>query len=196
MDIAKRVEALLPVRKGHFRLESGHHGELWLDLEKLCCHVAPVRALTVELAKRLASHEVDAVCGPLVEGAFVGLFAAEALDVPFMYTEREEGRTENGLYSFRYRIPRALRDTFKGKNIAIVNDVVNAGSAVFGTVDDVESIGARVSVVGTLALLGEHAGAFCRDRGIALETLATIPNTIYTPLDCPLCAKGIPITND
>ena len=27
---------LIPARGGHFLLESGHHGELWLDLELLC----------------------------------------------------------------------------------------------------------------------------------------------------------------
>jgi orotate phosphoribosyltransferase len=26
---------LLPIRRGHFRFESGYHGEIWLDLDRL-----------------------------------------------------------------------------------------------------------------------------------------------------------------
>ncbi len=193
--IEARVEAMLPARRGHFRLESGHHGALWLDLEKLCYDVAPVRELAIELAKRLEPHDIQAVCGPLVEGAYVALFAAEALGVPFLYSEREEGRNENGLYTFQYRVPAALHAAAKGKRMAIVNDVVNAGSAVLGTLDHLQALGADVAVIASLAVLGDRALAFCDDRNVALETLATIPNTIYNPLDCPLCDKGIPVTN-
>jgi orotate phosphoribosyltransferase len=82
------VIALMPARRGHFLLESGHHGDLWLDLELLCLSPGPVRRLAARVAARLAPYEVDAVCGPLVEGAFVTLMVAEALGVPFTYAER------------------------------------------------------------------------------------------------------------
>jgi orotate phosphoribosyltransferase len=58
------VLRLLPARKGHFRLESGHHGEIWLDLERLCLHPEPVRLLATRMASRLARHKIEAVCGP------------------------------------------------------------------------------------------------------------------------------------
>ena len=32
---ADRLIEALPARRGHFRLESGHHGELWLNLDAL-----------------------------------------------------------------------------------------------------------------------------------------------------------------
>ncbi|NNE10249.1 MAG: orotate phosphoribosyltransferase [Gemmatimonadetes bacterium] len=195
-NAAARVKALLPSRKGHFRLESGHHGALWLDLEKLCYDVAPVRELAFELAKRVESHDIDAVCGPLVEGAYVALFVAEALGVPFLYSTREEGRNENGLYTFQYRVPGALHGAAGGKRIAIVNDVINAGSAVLGTLEHLEALRATVPVMASLAVLGERAGAFCEERGVLLETLVTIPNEIYRACDCPLCAEGIPVTNN
>ena len=35
-EFQKEVAALLPWRKGHFKLESGHHGDTWLNLELLC----------------------------------------------------------------------------------------------------------------------------------------------------------------
>ena len=84
------VLALMPARRGHFLFESGHHGDLWLDLELLCLTPDRVRPLAARLAARLASYEIDAVCGPLVEGAFVALMVASELGVPFSYAERFE----------------------------------------------------------------------------------------------------------
>ncbi len=60
-------------RQGHFLLESGHHGDLWLDLESLCLRPARLQPFAVDLAERLRPYKVDVICGPLVEGAFVGM---------------------------------------------------------------------------------------------------------------------------
>jgi orotate phosphoribosyltransferase len=78
----------LSARKGHFLLESGHHGDLWLDLESLCLRPQRVQIVAAELAEPLSKLEVDAVCGPLVEGAFVALMVALLLNVQFTYSER------------------------------------------------------------------------------------------------------------
>src|SRR6266478_7683266 len=127
------VIALMPARRGHFLLESGHHGDLWLGLELLCLKPDPVRRLAARLAARLAPHAVEAVCGPLVEGAFVALMVAAELGVPFTYAERFADRAlidREGLYPVQYRLPHALGDVVRGKRVAIVNDVINAGSAI------------------------------------------------------------------
>jgi len=67
----EQVARLLPQREGHFVFESGHHGQVWLDLELLLLHPERVQPLAEALADRLRGHQVTAVCGPLVEGAFV-----------------------------------------------------------------------------------------------------------------------------
>lgn len=184
---------LLAVRKGHFLLESGHHGDLWLDLELLCQKPALVRPLVVELARRLRELNVENICGPLVEGSFIALLVASELDVGFSYSERFSKATEPTLFPAGYRIPEPLRDRLKGQRTAIVNDVVNAGSAVRGTFEDLEFCGATVTAVGTLLTLGTAAQQFATAKQIALETLATLPNHWWLPNDCPLCASGMPL---
>src|SRR3989304_1709366 len=82
------IVRLMSSRSGHFLLESGHHGSLWLDLELLCLDPAAVRPFAVELAARLKRYDVQAVCGPLIEGAFVALMVAPAPGVAFTYAER------------------------------------------------------------------------------------------------------------
>src|SRR5258708_16758332 len=60
---------LLSARQGHFRYESGYHGDLWLDLDLLFLRPRRVQPFAVELAHQLAHHNIAAVCGPLIGGA-------------------------------------------------------------------------------------------------------------------------------
>jgi orotate phosphoribosyltransferase len=194
-DAGHEILGLLPARTGHFLLESGHHGHLWLELELLCYRPEPIRRLAAGLAERLSGYGVEAVCGPLVEGAFVGLMVAEALAVPCAYSERIADRTTAGLFPVRYAVPRGLRTKLSGRRVAIVNDLINAGSAVRGTLIDLNECGAIPVVIGSLAVLGEAAAQLAASAALALETLARIPNDIWTPADCPLCARGLPLVD-
>ncbi|MGZ7078745.1 MAG: orotate phosphoribosyltransferase [Thermoanaerobaculia bacterium] len=185
---------LIPFRNGHFLLESGHHGEAWLDLELLCLRPEPIERLAAAIAERLEKHRVEIICGPLIEGAFVGLLTALRLGVPFTYSERVADSQPGALYPYRYRIPRAQRDHLRGKRIAIVNDVINAGSAVGRTFEDLESCGANVVAIGALLVLGEWTARFVAEKRIALEALASQPNRYWSPEECPMCARGEPLT--
>jgi orotate phosphoribosyltransferase len=197
-DMQDEVVRLLPIRHGHFRLESGHHGNLWLDLELLCLRLEPIRRLARQIAIRLAAHHVEAICGPLTEGAFVALMAAEDLGVPFSYAERfadreREDKKSDVLYPVEYRLPRALREMVRGKRVAIVNDVINAGSAIRGTFSDLRACGAEPVAIAALAILGQSAAEMAAEHNLALETMAYLPNEIWAPAECPLCVRRIPV---
>jgi orotate phosphoribosyltransferase len=191
--MVEKVLELLSARKGHFLLESGHHGDLWLDLETLFLRPLRVKNLASELARSISSMKVDAVCAPLVEGAFVGILIAEELDVEFTYSERYARSCENALFPVGYRIPSSLRQKLRGKRVAIVNDVTNAGSAVRGTFEDLEAVGANVVVISTLLVLGTAASEYASGKGVPLKTLGAMPNNLWKPSACPLCASGVPI---
>ena len=184
---------LLAARKGHFLLESGHHGDLWLDLELLCLRPRLLRPICAELARSLSGHGVEVICGPLVEGAFVGLMVASELGINFSYSERFAQGAQEGLFPAGYRIPDALQSSVRGKRVAIVNDVINAGSAVRGTFAHLQDCGATIVAIGALLVLGAAASQFALSKRIALETVATLPNTLWTPQTCPLCSSGIPL---
>jgi orotate phosphoribosyltransferase len=180
-------------RRGHFRLESGHHGDLWLDLESLCLRPGMIQPFASELAARLQTYEVEAVCGPLTEGAFVALMVAADLSCDFTYAERFANRTTDALYPVEYRVPRTLQPFVRGRRVAIVNDVIGAGSAVRGAHAHLCELGAEVAVIGSLLVLGESIGDFARERGIPIETLEQLPGNLWTPAECPLCRSGAPI---
>ena len=146
--------------------------------------------LAARLAARLAPYAIEAVCGPLVEGAFVAMMVASELGVPFAYSERFPNPERGGLFAVDYRVPRALRAEVRGRRVAIVNDVINAGSAVRGTLTDLEACAARPVAIGVLLVLGSSASRIAADRSIALETLAALPNNIWTPGECPMCGRS------
>jgi orotate phosphoribosyltransferase len=177
------IVALLRARRGHFLLESGHHGDLWLELDPLFLRPARLERFAAELGRRLAEHGIEAVCGPLTGGAFLAQMVAARLDLAFTWTERAGSG---------YRIPDALRGELSGREVAIVDDVINAGSATRATLDQLRACGARTVAVGALLTLGTAAAELAEREGLALETLATLPNTLWPPGECPMCAAGRP----
>ena len=185
--------SMLSAKTGHFELESGHHGNLWLDLEPLFLRPNDLCPFVGELAQRLAGHECEAVCGPLIGGAFVAHSVASMLDVEFYFTEEMNSPRREGLFSVEYRLPASLRDSVRGKRIAIVSDVINAGSAVRGTTADLETCGAMVVAIGTLVVLGDSAAQFAADKNLPLHYVASLPNPLWTPAECPLCAAGVAV---
>ena len=191
-DWSARVTEVLPERRGHFVFESGHHGEIWLDLERLFVHPDRIRPLAEALAERLQHVGAEVVCGPLIEGAFVALMVAARLDLPFSYSEPTQGETEEGLFPISYPIPAGLHAELRGRRVAVVNDVINAGSAVRGTLRSLEACGADPVAIGSLATHGDAARELAATHQVALETLAAFPGRIWSPADCPLCARGVP----
>ena len=175
---------LLRTRRGHFLLESGHHGDLWLELDLLFVRPARLEAFAAELGARLAAHGAEVVCGPLTGGAFVAEMIAVRLDLEFCWTERSESG---------HRIPGGLRAGLEGKAVAVADDVVNAGSATGAALAELRACGARAVALGALVTLGTGAEELAAREGLALERLATLPNTLWDPSECPMCAAGTPL---
>lgn len=184
---------LMAARNGHVRLESGHHGDLWLDLDGLFQQPGSLRRFVVELTARLSGYRIEAVCGPLTGGALLALMIALELDVELSYAERTAAPQGEPLYSARYRIPSAQRRGLDGKRIAIVDDVINAGSAVRSTYQDLLTCGAKPVVVGALLVLGPAASEFALAAHIPLVSIAQRASSLWLPSDCPLCASGVPV---
>jgi orotate phosphoribosyltransferase len=185
--------SLVRGRQGHFQLESGHHGDLWLPLETLCLDTREIRPLAVQLAARLVQHRVEVVCGPLVEGAFIALLVALELGCDFVYAERFANTTREGLYPVEYHLPKALHPAVKGKRVAIVNDVISAGSAVRGAFSDLQAIGTNTVAIGALLGLGDSLAGFASEHHLARELLNQVPHNLWTPSECPMCAAGKPL---
>jgi len=58
MFIDEQAASTPPGRIGHFRLESGHHSDLWLDLQRLSARPEFIRPRAIELAAPLCQSGV------------------------------------------------------------------------------------------------------------------------------------------
>lgn len=185
--------ALVAGRRGHFRLESGHHGGLWLDLDPLFADPRRITPFVNALAAKLRPHDLSVVCGPLLGGAFLAQLLAHALGAEFCFTQRELPPDATGLYRARYRLPPAFASRVRGRRVAMVDDVMSAGSALRGTYDALLAASAQPVVASALLVLGTAGADYFAQRGVAVEPGARDDYPLWTPDTCPLCATGMPL---
>jgi len=187
------IVAALPARSGHFVMESGYHTDRWLTLDALFVDPHRIAPLVEALAARIRTHAVTAVCGPLLGGAFLAQVLAGRLESRFYFTQPDASRTDSGLFSARYRLPPALIARVRGERVAVVDDVISAGSSVRATIASLADAGASTVVVGVLLILGDTGAAYFDQLGIPVEALGRGALNLWTPDDCPLCRSGQPL---
>lgn len=183
----------LPARRGHFLLESGYHTDLWLTLDGLFVDTRAVAPLVSALAAALRPHAPTAVCGPLLGGAFLAQAVAMELGVAFYFTEPAPASADPGLFRAKYRLPADLRRRVGGERVAVVDDVISAGSSVRATAEALSSAGASVVAVGALLVLGDAASAHFAEQGIPVEAVGRADFSLWAPDDCPLCGTRVPL---
>jgi orotate phosphoribosyltransferase len=182
----------LPVEHGHFRLESGYHSELWISLDTLFVSPHQLRPTVTALARRLALYQPTSICGPLLGGAFLAHALAMELAVKFFYAE-PVGDSSVSLFSTKYKLPEELRQQVRSERVAVVDDVISAGSSVRATHAELVAAGASVVVIGALALLGSKSAEHFQKINIPMEVLARRDFAVWAPEVCPLCQQGVPV---
>jgi orotate phosphoribosyltransferase len=186
---------LVSARQGHFQLESGHHSALWLDLDPLFADPRKIDGIVAALTDKIRRYDVDAVCGPLLGGALLGLLVAKSLGVNFAFTERSVPPDSAGLFRASYILPTSFTQLVRGKRIAIVDDVMSAGSALRGTFAELQSKGATPVVTGALLVLGSTGADFFAANQIPVEAVERREYELWHPSHCPLCARGLHLEN-
>jgi len=197
--VSDSIAHFLPAQSGHFLFESGHHGDRWLELDSLWTRPDLLEPAVAALARRLARHRPDAVCGPQTGGARLARLIAAQLRLRCFATERsptaptgDPGRTQ--LYPASYSLPFADHAAVADLRIAVVDDVINAGSATRATLAELSARGARPVALGALLVLNEHAARLAAERDLPLEALDRMQSHLWEPAACPLCAQGAPLT--
>jgi orotate phosphoribosyltransferase len=180
-------------REGHFRLESGYHSDSWLELDRLFQRPSALAALVTVLAAKIMSHQPDLVCGPLTGGALLAQLIASERDLEFAFAERIV-TDRAGLFPVDYRLPAALGEVVRGKRVAVVDDAISAGSAVRATLADLDALGAQPVVLAALMVIGDRPMALARERMLPLAFLVQLPNNVWAPAECPMCALAAPLT--
>ena len=187
--IQRELLAAARAQRGHFRYESGHHGDLWLDLDTLFVDARRTARWAAALARHAATIEPGVVCGPLTGGAFLAQLVAAELGVRFGFA----GRYVSPDGSVHYALPSALGPVVRGRRVLVVDDAINAGSAVSATLEALFDAGAVPAGIGCLLALGPVGAEIARRYAIPFFRLAAVERGIWLPERCPLCAAGVPL---
>jgi orotate phosphoribosyltransferase len=187
----EELRKLLAGRRGHFQMESGYHSDAWFELDRLFAQPAKLRPFVAELARRLAVHRPQAVCGPMTGGAKLAEALAAELGATYLFTARIESPDATGLFPVKYELPTPSRSRAHGMTVAIVDDAISAGSAVRGTYANLVVHGVRPVALGALFIFGQKAARFAAEKNLPLEGIAQLEFNIWSPNDCPLCHEGV-----
>ena len=171
--------------EGHFELRSGLHSDQYFQCAYVLRYPRLAARLCEALAQKMQGHFgsgpfADGVIAPAMGGIAVGHELARALDLPFIFAEKQEGR----LVLRRFPI-------HKGERFVVAEDVITRGGRVQETIDIVEKSGGAVVAV---AFLVDRSAGAVRFTYPMFSLLEMAPAT-YEPQKCPLCARGIPMAH-
>lgn len=162
---------------GHFRLSSGLHSENYVQCALLLEHPRHAKAIGEALGARVRTLGAQKIVAPALGGVIIGYTVAEALELPFVFTERKEGAM-------------TLRRGFRiepGQRTVIVEDVVTTGKSTRETADVIAAHGGVVT--GFASILNRSGKPNPFDA--PYESLLALNFETWTEGECPLCAKGI-----
>jgi orotate phosphoribosyltransferase len=179
LDIRAVLEETGALLSGHFRLSSGLHSPDYVQCARLLEHPRHAKPIGEALGNRIRGLGAEKIVAPALGGVIIGYVVAEALDRPFVFTERKDGQM-------------TLRRGFaidSGARVVIVEDVVTTGKSTRETADVVTQHGGIV--VGFASILNRSGKPNPFDA--PYESLLALNLDTYDAERCPLCADGVPL---
>lgn len=171
--------------KGHFRLTSGLHSPEYLQCALVLAHPVHAEQLGTALAHKLQaispSEKISVVVAPAIGGLIIGHEVARALNVRFLFTERDA--------SGKMVLRRGFQIEPSDKAV-VVEDVITTGGSSREVVEILQTAGAMV--VGAGAIIDRSGGR--ADLGVKRAALSTMTVTSYSEANCPMCSQGLPVT--
>ena len=166
--------------EGHFLLTSGRHSDKYFEKFTLLKQPKIVETLCNKMASAFQNQKVDLVIGAATGGIILAHEVAKNLDTNGIFAERVGGK-------MMFRRGFAIE---KNQRVLLVDDVVTTGGSVFEMIDLVKSAGAEI--IGIAVMFDRSGGK--TNFGHPTVTLHSEKIESWVATDCPLCQKGIPLT--
>jgi orotate phosphoribosyltransferase len=177
-EVLERYEKRGGLLRGHFRLTSGLHSDIYLQSALVLQYPEEAAALGAALAVAFRGDRVATVLAPAIGGILVAHEVARALGVRALFAERE-----NGVMRLRRGFSLA-----PGERCLVVEDVITTGGSTREVVQCVEDAGGVAVGVGSIIDRSGGAATF----PVRYEALARVAASTYPPESCPLCKTGSP----
>jgi orotate phosphoribosyltransferase len=177
----------------HFVYISGQHGSGWIDKDAVYPHTERTSALGALIAQAVATDEIEVVCGPATGGLILAQWVAHHLGALAVFGEHGEiAKDEHHAAGKRpFVIKRGYDRIVAGRRVLVVDDVVNTGFSIRGTIEAVRSHGGLVEIAASVC----NRGALAPER-IGVERLIDLTDIkldSWPREQCPLCREGVPV---
>jgi orotate phosphoribosyltransferase len=169
----RETDALL---EGHFILSSGLHSPKYLQCALALQNPQDAAKFGNAIAENFNSEQFDTVASPAIGGLVIGFAVAQALNIRFIWTERE-----NGAMSLRRGF-----SVKENERILVIEDVITTGGSTRECIEALERHGARVT--NAASIIDRSNGR--ADVGVPRIALTSLDVPSYETVDCPMCAKG------
>lgn len=169
----RETDALL---EGHFILSSGLHSPKYLQCALALQNPQDAAKFGNAIAENFNSEQFDTVVSPAIGGLVIGFAVAQALNIRFIWTERE-----NGAMSLRRGF-----SVKENERILVIEDVITTGGSTRECIEALERHGARVT--NAASIIDRSNGR--ADVGVPRIALTSLDVPSYETVDCPMCAKG------
>lgn len=179
LDVRALLEETGALLSGHFRLSSGLHSPNYVQCALLLEHPRHAKAIGAALGERVQAAGAAKIVAPALGGVVIGYAVAEALGLPFVFTERKEGQmTLRRGFGFR-----------RDERVVIVEDVVTTGKSTRETADVVAQHGGVVTAFASILNRSGKPDPF----DAPYEALLALDLDTFEEATCPLCAGGVPL---
>lgn len=178
-DVSQLLQETHALLQGHFRLSSGLHSPNYVQCARLLEHPRHASAIGRALAAKMRPMGAARIVSPALGGVVIGYAVAEALDLPFVFTERKDGQM-------------VLRRGFTiapGERVAIVEDVVTTGKSTRETAEAIVQLGGVVAGYGSILNRSGRENPF----DAPYESLLALALETHPEASCPLCASAVPL---
>lgn len=174
LDHFRNTNALL---EGHFVLSSGLHSPKYLQCALALQYPSDAARFGRLIAERYLDAGIDTVASPAIGGLIIGFATAAAMNVRFIWTERQNGEmTVRRGFSIR-----------PGERILVVEDVITTGGSTRECIAALESNGGTVAAAASII---DRSNGMA-DVGVPRTELVRLDVPSFSPDVCPMCAQGI-----
>ena len=179
-EVLKSFEESGALLRGHFKLTSGRHSDVYYEKFALLKNPAICSKICKAMADHFEDKKVETVVGPTLGGVIISYEVARYLGVVAAFAEQGEKR-------------RILKRDFtlkKNEKVLIVDDVLTTGTSVNEVIELVKQY--NVEIVGIGVVLDRSGGGIEFD--FPLYAVSSIEAKSWDAGECPLCKKGVELT--
>lgn len=184
---------------GHFVYASGKHGAVYVNKDAIYPRPNDTSLLCRAIAEQFANDNVEAVIAPAIGGVILSQWTAYHLSnmtdhkVLGVYAEKSADKVDKEVDSFV--IKRGYDKLIAGKNVLVVEDILNTGGSVRKVIEATRDNGGKIA---GLAVLWNRGEIELRDMPDIpkFAALINVKFEKWDKSDCLLCKRGDPINQD